>query len=287
MANADLPMVQWKETITPANNIFSINLRELWSYRDLLLIWVKRDISSIYKQTILGPLWFFLQPVLTTLTYIIIFKRVANFSTGGMPPVLFYLSGIILWGYFAECILKTAAFLKDNNSIFSKVYFPRLIIPLSITLTSLIKFAIQFGLFIIVYLYFAFTTSTVAPTYYIFLFPILIIGVAFLGMGTGLIVASLTIRYKDLSHLITFIIQLMMFVCTVFVPLSSVPNGSYKTVIMSNPMSGFIEAFRFIFTGAGQLNWSLLSYDFGCVCFFLILGIILFNHTEKSFVDTI
>ncbi len=287
MVSAANEITEWKETITPENNIFSLNLRELWNYRDLLIIWVKRDISSIYKQTILGPLWFFLQPVLTTLTYIIVFKKVANFSTGGIPPVLFYLSGIILWGYFAECITKTASFLKDNNAIFSKVYFPRLIIPLSITLTSLIKFAIQFGLFVMVYLYFTVTTDSIQPTYYIFLFPLLIICVALMGMGTGLIVASLTIRYKDLSHLITFIIQLMMFVSTVFVPLSSVANGDYKKVIMANPMSGFIEAFRFIFTGTGQLNWPLLAYDAGCVLFFLIIGILLFNHTEKSFVDTI
>jgi lipopolysaccharide transport system permease protein len=277
----------WKEIITPSNSIFYLNLKELWGYRDLLLILVRRDISSIYKQTILGPLWFFLQPILTTVTYIIIFSRVAKFSTAGLPPVLFYLSGIILWGYFAECVIKTSSFLKDNTGIFTKVYFPRLIVPLSIILTTLVKFAIQFGLFLMVYLYFYLTTDSVSPSYFIFLLPVLIICIALLGLGAGIIVASLTIRYKDLSHLITFAIQLLMFVSTVFFPLNSIADGIQKKIIMANPMSGFIEAFRYIFTGTGYLNWSLLGYDLLCVVVFLFIGIILFNHSEKAFVDTI
>jgi lipopolysaccharide transport system permease protein len=288
MTTAGTVRPDWKETITPANNIFTINLSELWNYRDLLIIWVKRDISAIYKQTILGPIWFFLQPLLTTVTYILIFSKIANLSTSELPPVLFYMSGIILWGYFAECILKTSSFLKDNSQIFSKVYFPRLIIPLSIILTNLIKFFIQFGLFLAVYFYFFFTTGNVYPTYYILLFPLLILFVALLGLGTGIIVASLTIRYKDLSHLITFGVQLMMFVSPVFFPLNSMQEDAvYKKIITANPMSGFIEAFRFIFTGKGYLDWSLLAYDAACVLLFLFIGIILFNLTEKSFVDTI
>jgi lipopolysaccharide transport system permease protein len=287
MATVAAERNNWKEIITPSNSIFSLNLKELWGYRDLLLILVRRDISSIYKQTILGPLWFFLQPILTAVTYIIIFSRVAKFSTAGLPPVLFYLGGIILWGYFAECVIKTSSFLKDNTGIFTKVYFPRLIVPLSIILTTLVKFAIQFGLFLLVYLYFYFTTSSVSPSYYIFLLPVLIVCIALLGLGAGIIVASLTIRYKDLSHLITFAIQLLMFVSTVFFPLNSIADGIQKKIIIANPMSGFIEAFRYIFTGTGYLNWSLLGYDLLCVVVFLFIGIVLFNHSEKAFVDTI
>ncbi|MBC7902879.1 MAG: ABC transporter permease [Gemmatimonadaceae bacterium] len=276
-----------QELITPHNSIFRINLKELWNYRDLLAIWVKRDISSIYKQTILGPVWFFLQPVLATVTYIIIFRKIANFSTSGMPSVLFYLTGIILWGYFAECIVKTSSFLKDNNQIFSKVYFPRLIIPLSIIVTNLIKFAIQFLLFIAVYIYFYFSGDSIQPSFSILLFPVLILFVAVLGLGIGLIVAAATIRYKDLSHLIVFGVQLMMFVSTVFFPLDSMGAGNYKNLIMLNPMSGFIEAFRFLFSGNGSLNQGVLLYDCLFAVFALGIGVLLFNHTEKTFVDTI
>lgn len=288
MATAGADRVEWKETITASNRIFSLDLKELWNYRDLMIIWVKRDISSIYKQTILGPLWFFLQPLLTTVAYIIIFQKVARFSTSGLPSVLFYLSGIILWGYFAECILKTSTFLKDNTPIFSKVYFPRLIIPFAIIITNLIKFAIQFALFLAIYFYFVFATGEkITPNGYIALLPLLIVCVALLGLGTGIIVSSLTIRYKDLSHLIVFGIQLMMFTSTVFFPLESMPENAYKTVIRANPMSGFIEMFRFVFTGRGYMDWPLLVYDLTCMIVFLVIGIILFNHTEKTFVDTI
>lgn len=286
MANDTAANIQWKETITPSHNIFHLNLRELWDYRDLLIIWVKRDISAIYKQTIFGPLWFFLQPLLTTVTYLIIFSRIAKFSTNGLPPVLFYLSGIILWAYFSECIVRTAFFLKENSAIFSKVYFPRLIIPLSIIISNLIKFSIQFGLFVIVYFYFLFASDSFHPTYYWLLFPVLVVMIALLGLGSGIIIASLTIRYKDLSHLIVFGIQLMMFVSPVFFPLDSM-EGKYKTIILANPMSGIIEFFRFMFSGQGSPNWPLLGYDMVCVIGFLIIGLVLFNHSEKTFVDTI
>lgn len=287
MADTSLQSSDWKEIITPKKGLFSINFKEIWNYRDLLIIWVKRDISSIYKQTILGPLWFFLQPVLTTGVYLIIFRKLANFSTSGLPPILFYLSGIILWGYFAECVIKTSSFLKDNTAIFSKVYFPRLIIPLSITLTNLIKFGIQFCLFLLVYLYFFITTKEVAPTPYVFLLPILLLFVAILGLGAGIIVASLTIKYKDLSHLITFGIQLMMFVSTVFFPLQSMSDVAYKKLVLANPMSGMIEAFRYIFSGQGYINWWLLAYDGLFSILLLTIGVMLFNVTEKTFVDTI
>lgn len=279
--------LQWKEVITSGNSLFHFNFSEIWEYRDLLLIWVKRDISAIYKQTLLGPLWFFLQPVLTTLVYLVIFQKIANLSTSGIPPVLFYLSGIILWSYFAECVIKTSSFLKDNTAIFSKVYFPRLIIPLSIILTNLVKFSIQFTLFLTIYVYYLATTSTITITSNLLLLPLLLVMTALLGLGAGLIVASLTIKYKDLSHLVTFGIQLLMFISTVFYPLDKMDDTLYATLVKLNPMSGVIESFRITFTGSGMIPWNLLGYDLLIAIVLILLGLILFSKTEKSFVDTI
>lgn len=278
---------EWKEIITNKSNLWTLNLKEIWDYRDLLVIWMRRDILSIYKQTILGPIWFILQPILSTITYIIIFSRVAKFSTAGISPVLFYLSGTILWSYFAECITKTATFFKDTTPIFSKVYFPRLIIPLSLVLTNLVKFAIQFLLFIGVYSYFAITTNALHPNIYLLLLPLLIVLIAGLGLGSGMIISSLTTRYKDFVHLITFGVQLMMFTSPVFFPVAGLEDNAYKKIILANPMTGIIEAFRFAFTGKGYFSWELLAYDAGCMLLLLFMGIIIFNIVEKDFVDTI
>jgi lipopolysaccharide transport system permease protein len=209
---------RWMEIITPANNIFSLNIREIWNYRDLLLILIRRDILAIYKQTIFGPLWFFIQPVLTTAIYVIIFSRAANLSTSGLPPVIFYLSGLVLWSYFAECILRTSTFFKDNTQVLTKVYFPRLIIPLSIVLTNLVKLSIQLALFFLVYIYYFIATHALIPNIYLLMFPVLILMVAGLGLGTGMIISSLSTRYKDLIHLLTFGIQLLMFTTPVNFP---------------------------------------------------------------------
>ncbi len=278
---------RWKEIISPENNIWSLNVREIYEYRDLLFIWMRRDILAIYKQTILGPLWFILQPVLTTIAYVIIFSRIAKLSTVGLPPVLFYVSGIIVWGYFAECITKTSTFFKDSTPILSKVYFPRLIIPLSLVLTNLVKFAIQFLLFICIYFYFLSTTSGLQPNAYLLLLPLLVILIAGLGLGCGMIVSSLTIRYKDFVHLITFGIQLMMFTSPVFFPVEGMADNQYRKIILANPMTGIIEAFRYGFTGKGYFSWELLAYDTACMLVFLFLGIIMFNSVEKNFVDSI
>ncbi len=277
----------WKEIITNKTNLWTLNLKEIWNYRDLLVIWMRRDILSIYKQTILGPVWFILQPILTTITYVIIFSRVAKFSTAGIPPVLFYLSGTIIWSYFAECITKTATFFKDTTPIFSKVYFPRLIIPLSLVLTNLVKFGIQFLLFICVYLYFISTTNSVHPNTHLFIIPLLIILTAGIGLGSGMIISSLTTRYKDFVHLITFGVQLMMFTSPVFFPVASLEDNAYKKIILINPMTGIIEAFRYAFTGKGYFSWELLAYDAGCMAVLLFIGVIVFNVVEKDFVDNI
>lgn len=277
----------WKEIITNKTNLWSLNYKEIWEYRDLLFIWMRRDILSIYKQTILGPIWFILQPILTTIIFIFIFSRVGKFSTVGLPPVIFYLSGIIIWSYFSECLTKTATFFKDSTAIFSKVYFPRLIIPLSLVLTNLVKFSIQFLLFIAVYLYFLSTGSSLHPNICLLLIPLLLVLIAGLGLGAGIIISSLTTRYKDFVHLITFGVQLMMFVSPVLFPVAGIEDNNYKKIILANPITGIIEAFRFGFTGKGYFSWQLLGYDAACMLLLLFIGIIIFNAVEKDFVDTI
>jgi lipopolysaccharide transport system permease protein len=278
---------KWREVITNKSNLWTLNYKEIWDYRDLLIIWMRRDILSIYKQTILGPIWFVLQPVLTTITFVFIFSRIGKFSTTGLPPVIFYLSGIIIWSYFAECITKTATFFKDSTPIFSKVYFPRLIIPLSLVLTNLVKFGIQVFLFIAVYVYYLVTDHDIHPNSYLLLIPVLIILIAGLGLGSGIIISSLTTKYKDFVHLITFGVQLMMFISPVLFPVDGIADSGYKKVILANPVTGIIEAFRFGFTGKGYFSWQLLAYDAGCMLALLLVGIVVFNSVEKDFVDTI
>jgi lipopolysaccharide transport system permease protein len=279
---------KWLETITPDNNLFSLNIREIWSYRDLLFILTRRDIVALYKQTILGPLWFVLQPILTTITFVIVFYRAARLKTMDLPPVLFYMSGLVLWSYFSECVVRTSTFFKDSSPILSKVYFPRLIVPLALIMTNLVRFSLQLALFFVIYLYYLFVVKTpIVPNAYALLLPVLVLMVALLGLGTGMIISSLTTRYKDLAHLTTFGVQLLMFASTVIFPLSSIGTGTYSLVIKANPMTGIIEAFRYAFLGKGQLNWALLGYDAGCLLFLMFLGIIVFNSIEKSFVDSI
>jgi len=276
----------WREIITPQKNIFSLDLKEIWNYRDLLFILVRRDILAIYKQTILGPLWFFLQPLLTTITFVIVFSRVGKVYQSDFPPLLFYLSGLVLWSYFSECILRTSTFLKDNNPILSKVYFPRLIVPLSLILTNLVKLCIQLVVFVLVYTYFLVKTPVIRPNIYALLFPLLILLIAGLGLGAGMIISSLTTRYKDLSHLTTFGVQLLMFVSPVIFPINYF-GGGYRLLVMANPMTGIIEAFRYGCSGQGYFSWGLLGYDAACVILFLVLGIITFNAVEKNFIDSI
>ncbi len=277
----------WKEVITPENNLLKVDTKEIWRYRDLLWILVRRDITAIYKQTILGPLWFFIQPVLTTIMYVLIFSRIGKFSTAGIPPVIFYLSGLVLWLYFSECILRTSTFFKDNNAIFSKVYFPRLIVPIAIILTNLIKLSIHLVLFFLVYAFYLFSDTSFQPNASAFLFPFLIFMIGILGLGMGIIISSLTTKYKDLVHLVSFGVQLMMFASPVLFPLSSFDGSSLKLLIMANPMTGIIETFRFGFLGTGEINYVLLGYDLFFIVSLLAIGIFTFNTVEKDFVDTI
>jgi lipopolysaccharide transport system permease protein len=279
----------WDLIIEPKGNLFKLNLKELWKYRDLLEMYIKRDIVTFYKQTILGPVWFFVQPVFTTIVYMFVFGGLAGISTDGIPQPLFYISGICLWNYFSESLTKTSDTFLSNQAIFGKVYFPRLIAPLSVTITGLIKMFIQFILFIVVYIYFLNKGSSVNPNIYALLFPVLILILAGLGLGFGIIISSMTTKYRDLKFLITFAIQLWMYATPVIYPLS-VMEGRFKKymwVIQANPVTAVLETFKYGFLGHGTFSWFALSYSFFFMIVLLLTGIFIFNKVERSFMDVI
>lgn len=277
----------WSEIISADHRLFNFKLEELWRYRDLLLLLVKRDFVATYKQTILGPIWFFLQPLLVTLTFVVVFGNIANISTDGIPQILFYLSGITLWNYFSECFTRISSVFKDNAGIFGKVYFPRLIMPLSIVVSSMIKLGIQFLLFLIFWIYFLLAKpGLVEPNIYMLLTPLLIIIMGILGLGFGMIISALTTKYRDLIFLLTFAIQLLMYATPVIYPLSSIPE-KYRLFILANPMSSIIETFKFAFLGKGTFEWTYLLYSTAVALFVLFFGILIFNKVEKTFMDTV
>jgi lipopolysaccharide transport system permease protein len=277
---------EWDLTIEPQTSLFELNLKDVWRYRDLLWMFVKRDFVSFYKQTILGPLWFFIQPLFTTIIYTFIFGGLANLSTDGLPQPLFYMAGITAWNYFADCITKTSTVFKDNANIFGKVYFPRLIMPLSIVASNLVRFGVQMILLFIMMGYYAMHDASFAITRAIMLFPVLVLLMALLGLGLGLIITALTTKYRDLAFLVTFGIQLLMYTTTVIYPLSSAPE-KYKTLISLNPMTGILEAFRYAFLGRGQISINTLGYSTLFTIVVMVLGVVIFNKTEKTFVDTV
>jgi lipopolysaccharide transport system permease protein len=279
----------WSLIVKPKTNWFDFHLKDLWNYRDLVQLFVKRDFVSVYKQTILGPLWYIIQPILTAITYSIVFGRIANVSTAGLPPFLFYLSGTTLWNYFAESFNKTSNTFVSNAHIFGKVYFPRLTVPVSIVISNLIAFAIQFLLFVAVLLFECYRGNpAVHPNSYLFLLPFLVLIMAGMGLGMGIIISSLTTKYRDLRFLITFGIQLLMFATPVIYPLSSV-HGKARMLIIANPISSVIETFRIGFTGVGiaDFNWYHLGYSFVFMIIVLFTGILMFNRIEKSFMDNV
>jgi len=279
----------WDLVIKGHTGLFDIKFRDLWHYRDLLFLFVKRDFVSFYKQTILGPLWFFIQPVFTTIVFTFVFGNLAGISADGVPRTLFYLSGITAWNYFSDCLTKTSTVFKDNANIFGKVYFPRLIMPLSIVVSNLVRFGVQFLLFLFMMGYFYIFPSPNTEfhiTSAIFFFPILVLLMALLGLGMGLIITAITTKYKDLTFLITFGVQLLMYGTTVIYPLSAAPE-KYKRYIELNPMTGIIEAFRYAFLGKGTFTpWSI-GYSAIITIIVLFFGILIYNKTEKNFVDTI
>jgi len=277
---------EWDLVIEPQHSLLDLNLKDVWRYRDLLWLLVKRDFVSFYKQTILGPLWFFIQPLFTTIIFTFIFGNLAGLSTDGLPQPLFYMAGITAWNYFADCLTKTSTVFKDNANIFGKVYFPRLIMPLSIVVSNLVRFGVQMLLFFLMMAYYAYTGGSFTPNAYVLLSPMLILLMALLGLGLGLVITALTTKYRDLAFLITFGVQLMMYGTTVIYPLSAAP-AKYRALIELNPMTGIIEAFRYGFLGQGEFTVSSFGYSVAFTLLALLLGVVIFNKTEKTFVDTV
>lgn len=276
----------WTEVIEPKTSLLNLKLRDVWNYRDLLMLLVRRDFVATYKQTVLGPVWFFIQPILTTLTFTLIFGRIAGLSTDGLPMMLFYLAGVTLWNYFAECLNRTATVLRDNASIFGKVYFPRLVMPLSIVISNLVKLGIQLVLFVCFWVYFLIMGNNVHPNSAILLLPVLIIIMGGLGLGFGMIISSMTTKYRDLVFLLTFGVQLLMYATPVIYPLSSI-GDKYKWLLIANPMTSIIETFRYAFLGTGTFSvWTLL-YSTIFMIMTMFFGMIIFNKVEKSFMDTV
>ena len=277
---------EWTLEIKPVSGWFNFHLKDVWKYRDLLFMFVKRDFVSLYKQTILGPFWFFLQPILTTITFTIVFGNIAKIPTDGIPPILFYMSGIVCWGYFSDCLTRTSSTFITNANIFGKVYFPRLVSPLSNIISLLMKFGIQMILLIGFLIYFKMNGSDVNPNIYILLTPYLILLMAGLGLGFGIIVSSLTTKYRDLTFLVSFGVQLLMYATPVIYPLSALPE-KYKWIVLANPMTSIVDTFRFAFLGAGTFNAGNLLYTSVFVVIILSIGIIVFNRVEKTFMDTV
>lgn len=287
MTNKEALSDDWDTIITGKKRFLTFNIQEILKYRDLLFLFVRRDFVAVYKQTILGPLWFFIQPILTTITFTVIFGKVANVSTDGMPRVVFYMAGIILWNYFAECLNRTSGTFTHNQGMFGKVYFPRLIVPLSIVINNLFKFLIQLLLFLGFYFFYLnFKDTDIQPQWQLVLVPVLILLAAGLGLGFGMVISSMTTKYRDLKFLIGFGVQLLMYASPVVYPLSIVPEES-RWILVANPMTGIIETFKYAFLGSGIFNWWYLAYSFGFFVVILIFGTLVFNKVEKDFIDTV
>jgi lipopolysaccharide transport system permease protein len=273
--------------IKSSRSLFDLRLQEVWDYRDLWFMFVKRDFLASFKQTILGPLWFFVQPVLTTLIFTFVFGNIAGLSTDGMPKVLFYMSGLVIWNYFSECFNKTANLFVSNASMFGKVYFPRLIMPLSIVTSGLIRFVIQFCLFLGILLYFKLTGDTnVTPNWNILYVPLLVVMMAGYALGLGMIISSMTTKYRDLSMLVGFGVTLLMYATPVIYPLNAVPE-KYVAVVNANPLVPIVEMFRYAFLGSGQISAGGMLYSLTCMVCLLLGGILIFNKVEQNFMDTV
>ena len=282
----NIPLVEENWSIEPQRSLFDLRLDELWKYRDLVMLFVRRDFVSVYKQTILGPLWYLIQPLLTALIFTFIFGNVAKLPTDGLPQFLFYMSGTVIWTYFASCLTKTSETFVNNANLFGKVYFPRLAVPVSILISNLITFMIQFVFFLAFMLFFALNGSAFSPNLWILLTPVLILMMAGLGLGFGIIISSLTTKYRDLRFLVTFGVQLLMYATPVIYPVSSIPER-FQWIILANPMTSIVEAFRYAFLGAGSVNRMQLLYSFGFMAVIVVIGVTIFNHVEQTFMDTV
>lgn len=280
----------WIYEISADKKAFNLNFKEIWNYRDLLLLFVKRDITTVYKQTILGPLWFFLQPLFTSVIFTLVFNNLGNINTGATPAFLFNLAGITAWNYFTACFTGTSDTFRTNSGIFGKVYFPRVIMPMSITISNLVKFGIQLLIFILFYIYFIYQGNEVRPNFNLFLFPVYIIIMALMGLGLGMITSSMTTKYRDLNVLVGFAVSLLMYVSAVPYPLSEAYSKLPKyavDIVRYNPMTHIIEGFRFMWLNTGSFSWSGLAYAAGVGVVLFLFGLVVFNRTEKSFIDTV
>jgi len=277
---------KYSTIIEPKTSLLSVDFKEIWRYRDLFSMFVKRDIITQYKQTILGPAWFFIQPLLTMVMYMIVFGGIAGISTDGLPQALFYLAGILCWQYFADCLNKTSSTFTTNQNIFGKVYFPRLIVPLATVSSNLVRLFIQLFLFVVVYVYYLVVGVDVAPNWYVLLFPLLVLMLAGLALGFGIIISSMTTKYRDLTILFTFVVQLWMYATPIIYPLSTM--SPKKQMIMSlNPVTSIVETFKYGTMGVGTFSWGMLGYSFVFMVVLMSIGIVVFNKVQRSFMDTV
>lgn len=278
---------KYSTIIEPKTSLLSVDFKEIWRYRDLFSMFVKRDIITQYKQTILGPAWFFIQPLLTMVMYMIVFGGIAGISTDGLPQALFYLAGILCWQYFADCLNKTSSTFTTNQNIFGKVYFPRLIVPLATVSSNLVRLFIQLFLFLVVYVYYLAIGVNVAPNWYVLLFPVLVLMLAGLALGFGIIISSMTTKYRDLTILFTFVVQLWMYATPIIYPLSTIKNETVRMVMLLNPITSIVETFKYGALGIGSFSWGALGYSFGFMVVLLAVGIVVFNKVQRSFMDTV
>ncbi|MGM9837401.1 MAG: ABC transporter permease [Paludibacteraceae bacterium] len=278
----------WTTIIKPKDRLLSVDIKEIWRYRDLMMLFVKRNIITQYKQTILGPLWYLIQPMMTTIMYMVVFGGIAKISTDGLPQPLFYLAGICFWQYFSDCLTKTSNTFVTNANIFGKVYFPRLITPLSDVISNLLRFAIQFGLFLAVYIYYLlFTDAPIRPNLYALLLPLLVLMIAGLALGFGILFSSMTTKYRDLQLLLSFFVSLWMYATPVIYPLSTITNPKLMLLMQLNPLTGIIEFFKYGMLGVGCHEWWMLGYSFAFMLVLLTLGVLVFNKVQRSFMDTV
>lgn len=279
-------MDKWTTEIRPRSGWFDTNLAELWRYRDLIALFVRRDFVAVYKQTILGPLWFLIQPLFTTIVFTVVFGKIANIPTDGQPPMLFYMAGIVAWNYFAACLATTSNTFVANASIFGKVYFPRLAVPVAVVIVNLLTFAIQFLLFLGFFFYFSLRGVPLQPSIWILVTPLLLVQMGILGLGVGILVSSLTTKYRDLAFAVGFGTQLWMFATPIVYPMSQIPER-WQWLYALNPMASIVETFRFAFLGSGSVNPQHLAVSAGMTLLIFTAGIILFNRIEKTFMDTV
>lgn len=276
----------WDLVVKPYNKWYNLRLREILRYKDLLLLFVRRDFVAVYKQTILGPVWFFLQPIITAITFTVIFSYLARIPTGGLPPILFYLCAITLWNYFSDTLVKTSDTFTANSNIFGKVYFPRMIVPLSVVLSNLIKLSVQLLLFLSVWIYYLITDNRVHPNTALLLVPFLILLMGFMGLSFGIIISSMTTKYRDLKFLVGFGVQLLMYASPIVYPLSMVPE-KYQWIILANPLTSIIETFKYAFLGVGEFDAMNLLYSLLFTVLLFFIGLVVFHKVEKSFMDTV